>query len=171
MKTQSISQQNFTTGKTRYNIDKPYFNGNLIFPEKLTPNMQKFKDFAEERIMNIIKDTPFDLYVKEVPRTETHSDIGLTSAPKGKPAKMPFIMIYSLSDILHSANEELILEKATEAMDKLAVDAEKIMKSFTFEPLKQKKLKTEIYRPVKIGQNSQIKTKAKSNINNPRRKH
>ena len=132
------------------------FQGNVVFPEKLTPTLQKFKDLAGKRLANIMEKAPFDLFVKEMRRGGKHVEVGAAYKPTGENVKMNFFLQYLVYDVLHSTNQKILLEDVAKEFDILSAQVNSVEKVMPdLKPFPESKT----IIPKIIGSNAQIKAR------------
>lgn len=131
------------------------FTGKIIYSEFMTPEVEKFKCFAHERISKIIEDEPFDIYVKS---RKTGDKVAVGIKPAGKEKELNFFMLYSLYDAIKSAKDKMLLDEVQEFMSKAI---EPVIEELQIrESVKQNK-----FIPKVIGRNSEISSRSKFNKN------
>jgi hypothetical protein len=133
--------------------DNINFTGKIIYPEKLTPEIEKFKSLAHERISQIIQNEPYDIYVKSK-KTGDKVDVRLKSTDKQKEAN--FFFLYILYEAVKSAKDKMLLEEVKEFMEKSIIKAETAEELILKENIKPSR-----FIPRKIGSNREISSHPK----------
>lgn len=142
MKIQAINN-NQNQYKTKTN-----FMGNVILPEKLSVNAERFIQKSFEKISKLVEKTPYDIYVKEV-------------APKEKEAPA---IVFMVKDTKEDANlpKQAVIDAISILIEEPKVNKEEVlefkMPSISIREiseqllcLKNKKHKNKYYVPSKIG--------------------
>ncbi len=129
------------------------FSGKIIYPEKLTPEIEKFKSFAHEKISKIIEDKPFDIYVKS---KKTGDKVDVRLKPTGGQKEANFFFLYILYDAVKSAKDKMLLDDVREFMEKSIIKAEITAESILKENVRQSR-----FIPRKIGSNREISSRSK----------
>ncbi len=129
------------------------FSGKIIYPEKLTPEIAKFKSFAHEKISKIIEDKPFDIYVKS---KKTGDKVDVRLKPTGGQKEANFFFLYILYDAVKSAKDKMLLDDVREFMEKSIIKAEITAESILKENVRQSR-----FIPRKIGSNREISSRSK----------
>ena len=132
------------------------FTGKIIYPEFMTPEIEKFKSFAHERISKIIKDQPFDIYVKN---KKTGDKVAVGIKPIGEQKELNFFMLYSLYDAIKSAKDKMLFDEVKEFMSKA------ITPDISAELQIKERIKQRRFIPKIIGRNSDISSHSKFNKN------
>jgi len=133
------------------------FTGKIIYPEKLTPEIEKFKRFGHEKISQIIEDKPFDIYVKS---KKTGDKVDVRLKPAGEQKEANFFFLYILYNAVKSTKDNMLLDEVKEFMEKSIIKTEVVGELQIKESLKQSK-----FIPKKIGSNREISSRSKFNKN------
>ena len=136
------------------------YTGKIIYPEKLTPEIEKFRRFGHERILQIIEDKPFDIYVKSK-KTGDKVDVRLKLTGEQKEAN--FFFLYILYDAVKSAKDKMLMDDVKEFMEKSLIQANAVKEVQLEESVKQSK-----FIPRKIGSNRDISSRSKFGKNRPK---
>lgn len=129
------------------------FSGKIIYPEKLTPEIEKFKRFGHEKISKIIEDKPFDIYVKS---KKTGDKVDVRLKPTGGQKEANFFFLYILYEAVKSAKDKMLLDDVREFMEKSIIKAEITAESILKENVRQSR-----FIPRKIGSNREISSRSK----------
>lgn len=128
------------------------FTGKIIYPEFLTPEIEKFKGYAHERISKLIEDKPFDVYVKSKKAGDKVA-VGIKYRDKEKEPNVFFL--YMLYDAIKSAKDKMLSDEIKEFMER-SINP-KIVEKMSL----QEKFKHKEFVPRKIGANSDISSRSK----------
>ena len=132
------------------------FSGDLIVyvPRNISPKLETFhKLLIKENIQSLIKDAPFDLFVKENNKGKIDVYLKLTEDKKINP-----FTILLLEEKISKIKDRMHMDEILEQMKKF--EKEIFEKTKIAEPLTPKIKK---FIPNKIGRNSEINNKPKSN--------
>jgi len=127
------------------------FMGKIIYPEFMTPEVEKFKNLAHERISKIIEDQPFDIYVKN---KKIGDKVVVGLKPIGKEKEVNFFFLYSLYDAIQSAKDKMLLDEVSEVISKAIIP--EVVEFQLKESVKQNR-----FIPRKIGRNCDISSRSK----------
>ncbi|MBO6181100.1 hypothetical protein J6O86_05380 [bacterium] len=128
------------------------FTGKIIYPDFMTPEIEKFKGYAHERISKLIEDKPFDIYVKSKKAGDKVA-VGIKYRDKEKEPNVFFL--YILYDAIKSVKDKMLADEVKEFMEK------SITPKISEEIPLQEKFKHKEFIPRKIGLNSDISSRSK----------
>ncbi len=131
------------------------FEGRVIYPEKLTPKLERFKELANEQISKLIADKPLDIYVKEIKQGK-NTDISVSCNATDKDFKLNWVMRYLLYERISEAKNRMMIEEVREFMAR--PEMTKIIDVYV-KPIE--KFDQTFHIPRKIGNNKDIFTKSK----------
>ena len=129
------------------------FTGKIIYPEKLTPEIEKFKSLAHETISQIIQNEPYDIYVKSK-KSGDKVFVGIKATDKEKTPNDYYL--YLIYEAIKSAKDKMLLEEVKEFMEKSIIKAE-----ITEELILKENIKQSRFIPRKIGTNREISSRPK----------
>ena len=127
---------------------KTNFTGNVILPEKLSQNAERFIQKSIEKISKLVEKTPYDIYVKEV-------------APKEKEAPAIVIMVKDTNEKTNMP-KQAVIDAISVLIEEPKVNKEEILEfkmklesmkelSEQLQFMKAEKPKKKYYIPKKIG--------------------
>lgn len=132
------------------------FSGDIVIyvPKNISPNLETFhRLLIKENVQSLIKEQPFDLFVKE--NNKGKIDVLLKSTKEEK--INPFILIF-LEEKISKIKDKMLMDEISEQFKNLEKEAlEKIEIKEPAQP------KIKMFIPDKIGRNSELNNKPKSN--------
>lgn len=132
------------------------FSGDIVIyvPKNISPNLETFhRLLIKENVQSLIKEQPFDLFVKE--NNKGKIDVLLKSTKEE--TINPFILIF-LEEKISKIKDKMLMDEISEQFKNLEKEAlEKIEIKEPAQP------KIKMFIPDKIGRNSELNNKPKSN--------
>lgn len=136
----------------KINYSDKSFTGKIIYPEFMTPEIEKFKGFAHDRITKIIEDKPFDIYVRS---KKTGDKVFVEIKPTGEEKEINQFLFFILYDAVKTAKDKMLLQEIKELFVKFEVP--KIVEEI---PLMENFSRKD-FIPRKIGRNNEISSRSK----------
>lgn len=132
------------------------FSGDIVIyvPKNISPNLETFhRLLIKENVQSLIKEQPFDLFVKE----NNKGKIDVLLKRTKEETINPFILIF-LEEKISKIKNKMLMDEISEQFKNLEKEAlEKIEIKEPAQP------KIKMFIPDKIGRNSELNNKPKSN--------
>lgn len=138
-----------------YQTNTPFSGDIKIYvPKNISPNLETFhKLLMKENVQSLIKDEPFDLFLKENNKGKVEVYLQRTKDEKIN----PFTLLF-LEEKISKAKDQMLIDEILEQMKEFEKEIFEKVEVKLPRPAKNK-----IFAPNKIGRNQEINNKSKLN--------